>query len=131
MMEEFASESDSDYTSYWRDWVSLWRSSFSLLFFLGLNWSIIPPFGIVFTCVLFRAGLGINHRLARPRRRRIQTATLFSCSVPCGTCKTLPLQTAPLALTPASILADFDCTESNVSKYTISGHTYLPANLYI
>lgn len=23
MMEEFASESDSDYTSYWRDWVSL------------------------------------------------------------------------------------------------------------
>ena len=24
MMEEFASESDSDYTSYWRDWVSLY-----------------------------------------------------------------------------------------------------------
>ncbi len=30
-MEDFQSETDSDYTSYWRDWVSHWMCMASLI----------------------------------------------------------------------------------------------------
>lgn len=36
-MDDFASDTDSDYTSYWRDWVSL-VMFYSLTCFPGLRW---------------------------------------------------------------------------------------------
>lgn len=39
-MEDFASDTDSDYTSYWRDWVSLGLSSFGFTGGCGRFWRV-------------------------------------------------------------------------------------------
>jgi hypothetical protein len=42
-MDDFNSETDSDYTSYWRDWVSLFRSSYSCTVRLGCGGKYDTP----------------------------------------------------------------------------------------
>ena len=59
VMDEFVSESDSDYTSYWRDWVSL----LSLILFDGPH----APAVVAMSTLLYGAScsLGIKTRLHR------------------------------------------------------------------
>lgn len=49
MMDDFVSESDSDYTSYWRDWVSAERQAMGYLRSKGISMRLeaeIAGFGL-------------------------------------------------------------------------------------
>ena len=56
-MEDFNSETDSDYTSYWRDWVGR-----SFLSSIELPWTARAPFAFLFVRMVFSLSNNISIR---------------------------------------------------------------------
>jgi hypothetical protein len=64
MMDDFQSETDSDYTSYWRDWVSLALHPCGLVFVLRVH--------VVGLCVFWKTGAITRGSVGRTRGCRDQ-----------------------------------------------------------